>query len=138
MRMLGERIRTARRKVGLSQEALAASLGVQRSAVSNWECAEGASPTVTNMLQLAKTTQVAFEWLATGRGPMALAHDSLLDVSAVDADLVDDPQERRLLHAYRSASTRMRATLLELVEEMAMLRTGNRVKPPPFPVFPDE
>ena len=60
---------------------------------------------------------------------MALAHDSLLDVSAVDADLVDDPQERRLLHAYRSASARMRNTLLDLVEEMAVLRTGRRVKP---------
>lgn len=134
MRLLGERIRTARGKGGLSQQALAESLGVKRSAVSNWECTEGASPTVTNMLQLAKTTQVAFEWLATGRGPMALAHDSLLDVSAVDADLVDDPQERRLLHAYRSASTRMRATLLDLAEEMAVLRTGKRVKPAPHPV----
>lgn len=134
MKMLGERIRMARRKLGLSQTALAAFLGVQRSAVSNWECVEGASPTVTNMLQLAKTTQVAFEWLATGRRSMALAHDSLLDVSAVDADLVEDPQERRLLHAYRSASTRMRATLLDLAEEMAVLRTGKRVKPAPHPV----
>ena len=128
---LTERVRTARRKAGLSQEALAAQLGIKRSAIANWECAEGGGLTVGNMIKLAKISQVAFEWLATGRGPMTLAHDPLLDTPAVDADLIDDPQERRLVQAYRSASGRMRIALLELVEEMAVLRNGKRVKLPP-------
>jgi hypothetical protein len=72
-------------------------------------------------------TGVQFEWLATGRGAMTPSSDALLDsISAVDAVLVDDPQERRLLSAFRDAPAQSRVPLLELAEQLALQRTGRR------------
>ena len=118
------RIRIARRSAGLSQAQLAAELGVQRSAVSHWEAQRG-KPSVNHLRQLALLTGVQFEWLATGRGPMTPSAESLLDsVAAVDALLVDDPQERRLLTAFRQAAAQARVPLLELAEQLAAQRVG--------------
>jgi len=120
------RIRIARRGVGLSQARLALELGVQRSAVSHWEAQRG-KPSVDNLRRLALRTGVQFEWLATGRGPMAPSAEALLDsVAAVDAMLIDDPQERRLLKAFRDAPATARLPLLELLEQLAAQRTGRR------------
>ena len=70
-------------------------------------------------------TGVQFEWLATGRGKMSLSPDTALDsVAAADALLVDDPLELRLLRAFRDAPTRCAAPLVEVVEQLAQLRTG--------------
>jgi transcriptional regulator with XRE-family HTH domain len=97
-----QRIRLARRHAGLSQAALAAAVGVQRSAVSHWEATNGKHPSVTHMRELAMACGVQFEWLATGRGKMGLSEDVDLDsVAAADALLIEDPIELRLIHAFR-------------------------------------
>ena len=121
-----QRIRIARRTAGLSQAQLALELGVQRSAVSHWEAQRG-KPSVNHLRQLALLTGVQFEWLATGRGAMTPSSDTMLDsISAVDALLVDDPQERRLLSAFRNAPALSRVPLLELAEQLAAHRIGRR------------
>jgi transcriptional regulator with XRE-family HTH domain len=118
------RIRVARRSAGLSQAQLAMELQVQRSAVSHWEAQRG-KPSMNHLRQLALLTGVQFEWLATGRGPMTPSAESLLDsVSAVDAVLIDDPLERRLLNAFREAPAQSRVPLLELAEQLAAQRVG--------------
>ncbi|TCZ85047.1 helix-turn-helix transcriptional regulator [Lysobacter sp. N42] len=120
-----QRIRLARRHAGLSQSALAAAVGVQRSAVSHWEAIEGKSPSMANLRRVATFTGVQFEWLATGRGRMALSPEDALDtVAAADATLVDDAFEMRLLTAFRTLPARSRAPLVELMEQMAELRLG--------------
>ena len=120
-----QRIRLARRHAGLSQSALATAVGVQRSAVSHWEAVEGKSPSMANLRRVATVTGVQFEWLATGRGRMALSHEDALDtVAAVEATLVDDTFEMRMLTAFRTLPARSRAPLVELMEQMAELRTG--------------
>ena len=119
------RIRVARRSAGLSQTQLAAELGLQRSAVSHWEAQRG-KPSMTHLRQLALLTGVHFEWLATGRGAMSPSVESRLDeVVAVDAVLVDDPMERRLLAAYRDAPVQARVPLVEIAEQLA----GQRGRP---------
>lgn len=119
-----QRIRLARRTAGLSQAQLALELGVQRSAVSHWEAQRG-KPSMNHLRQLALLTGVQFEWLATGRGAMAPSADTLLDsIAAVDALLVEDPQERRLLAAFREAPAQARLPLLELAEQLASQRVG--------------
>lgn len=124
---LQQRIRLARRHAGLSQAALARAVGVQRSAVSHWEATLGKSPNTANMRELALATQVQFEWLATGRGRMTLSEDVAMDsVAAADALLVDDPLELRLLAAFRAAPALARAPLVEVVEQLALQRTGGR------------
>ena len=119
------RIRVARRSAGLSQTQLAAELGLQRSAVSHWEAQRG-KPSMTHLRQLALLTGVHFEWLATGRGAMSPSAEARLDeVVAVDALLVDDPMERRLLAAFRDTPVQARVPLVELTEQLA----GQRGRP---------
>ncbi|HEY0310007.1 MAG TPA: helix-turn-helix transcriptional regulator [Luteimonas sp.] len=119
-----QRIRLARRAAGLSQAQLALELGVQRSAVSHWEAQRG-KPSMNHLRQLALRTGVQFEWLATGRGAMTPSPDALLDsIAAVDALLVEDPQERRLLAAFREAPMQARLPLIELAEQLAAQRVG--------------
>src|SRR5690606_7547898 len=114
------RIRQARRLAGMSQAQLAEAVGVHRSAVSHWETPEGRQPSAGHLRGIVLATGVSFEWLATGRGEMLPSADTLLDsVSAADAELVDDPQERRLLEAFRHAPVRARVPLLELAEQLA-------------------
>ena len=120
-----QRIRLARRHAGLSQAALGAAVGVQRSAVGHWEAARGKFPSVAHLREIAMITGVQFEWLATGRGTMGLSPDTALDsVAAADAMLVEDPLELRLMAAFRAAPTRSKAPLVEVVEQLAQLRTG--------------
>ncbi|NUO74975.1 MAG: helix-turn-helix domain-containing protein [Lysobacter sp.] len=120
-----QRIRLARRHAGLSQAALGAAVGVQRSAVGHWEAARGKFPSVAHLREIALITGVQFEWLATGRGTMGLSPDTALDsVAAADAMLVEDPLELRLMAAFRAAPTRSKAPLVEVVEQLAELRTG--------------
>ncbi len=119
-----QRIRLARRAAGLSQAQLALELGVQRSAVSHWEAQRG-KPSMNHLRQLALRTGVQFEWLATGRGARTPSPDALLDsIAAVDALLVEDPQERRLLAAFREAPMQARLPLIELAEQLAAQRVG--------------
>ena len=113
----------------MSQTQLAQAVGVQRSAVSHWEAPQGKNPSVKHIREIAMVTGVQFEWLATGRGQMAPSRDTVLDsVSAVDALLVDDPLEQRLLEAFREAPVRARLALVELMEELAGQRTGRQRK----------
>lgn len=125
-----QRIRLARRHAGLSQSALAATVGVQRSSVSHWEASDGKTPSARHLRDVAMATGVQFEWLATGRGKMGLGQDVAMDsVAAADALLVDDPLELRLLTAFREAPALARAPLVELAEQLVAARTG-RGRPP--------
>jgi len=122
---LGMRIRVARHHARLSQAELAAHLGVSRSAVANWECDDGVHPVTMRLEGIALTTGVSYEWLATGRGRMAFKPDAE-EVPAVDGEMVDDAEERRLLKAFRSVPPKTRAILLEMAELHANKFSGRR------------
>lgn len=124
---LCSRIQAARRLQDMTQTELARLVGVQRSAVSHWESPLGKNPTVSNLRKIAKVTGVGFEWLATGRGRMTLSSEEALDgMPAALAELIDDDAEIRLVRAFREAPAKARAALLELAEQIAVLRTGKR------------
>ena len=59
---LGEKIREARRKCGLSQEQLAEKLSVSRSAIAKWETDKGL-PDVGNLKILARLLNVSVDHL---------------------------------------------------------------------------
>lgn len=65
---IANRLVELRQSLGLSQEALAASLGVSRQAVSKWERAE-ASPDTDNLIALAEQYNVSLDALLLGREP---------------------------------------------------------------------
>lgn len=119
------RIRLARRHAGLSQLQLASIIGVQRSAVSHWESAQAKNPSIDHLRQVAVVTAVQFEWLATGRGAMALSDEVRMDsVPTAQALLIDEPIELRLLHAFRDVSAQSRVSLVDIIEQLASQRTG--------------
>jgi len=113
-----ERIRRARRRAGLSQAGLAELVNVQRSAVSNWESANGVLPNMQNLLAVAKACRVSLEWLGTGRGGISTDPDALDDVPAADAELVDVEEERMLLAGFRSLPRRGQQLMIDMVEVM--------------------
>lgn len=73
---LCEKIVLLRKKVGLSQEALAEKLGVSRQAVSRWEVGS-ALPDASNVLQLSRLFSVTADYLLNEE------YDSDEDVPAV-------------------------------------------------------
>jgi transcriptional regulator with XRE-family HTH domain len=120
-----QRIRLARRHGGMSQAELARAVGVQRSAVSHWEASNAKSPSATHLREIAVATATSFEWLATGRGTMALSHEQVLDsIPAADALLVEDSIEQRLVLAFRDIPMLSRVALVEIAEQLAVQRIG--------------
>jgi len=109
------RIREARARVDLSQEDLAADLGVSRGAVAQWEMVEGTCPNVENLIALARRTGLAFEYLATGRGPKIQGQpiDAIADDDSPYAML--SPQQAALLEWFDRLGKRQQAGLFDLV-----------------------
>lgn len=74
---LGEKIREARRKCGLSQEQLAEKMSVSRSAIAKWETDKGL-PDVGNLKLLARLMSVSLDRL-------------LDDAEEVDESVIREP-----------------------------------------------
>lgn len=66
---IANRLVELRQARGLSQEDLAASLGVSRQAVSKWERGESA-PDTDNLIALATHYGISLDALLLGRGPL--------------------------------------------------------------------
>jgi transcriptional regulator with XRE-family HTH domain len=116
--LMSARIRHARRLIGLSQSALAKTLGVGPSAVAQWELPTGTSPTLGHLTEIAKVAGISFEWLATGRGPIALDRDDERKGDAGEStDGVTDRAEDRLLSAFRRVPNRKREAILRWIED---------------------
>ncbi len=113
MGSLAIRTRKARLQRRMMQSQLAALLKISRSAVGNWESPTGISPSSARLIAITLATEVSYEWLATGRGEPSLSLDW---IPGTDAELVDDPTERRLLHAFRHARTSTRKMVWHLLE----------------------
>jgi transcriptional regulator with XRE-family HTH domain len=112
---LCDRIRRARAIARLTQAELARRLGVNRSAVTQWEHAGGTTPSVAHLSRIATEANVCFEWLATGRGPCRPG-DGAFDSALVLDDFARDDLESRLLSGARRVSPHKREALLRIVE----------------------
>lgn len=62
---IGDRIKNARKKAGLSQTDLAERVGVTQPAVANWESGVH-DPRRLMLAKIAETLKVSAEWLASG------------------------------------------------------------------------
>lgn len=65
---LGNNIYTLRAKADLSQEELAAKLGVSRQSVSKWET-DASVPDVDKLIQLSKIFEITLDELVNGEAP---------------------------------------------------------------------
>lgn len=78
----GERIRTRRKALQLTQQALAKSIGVSHVAVSQWE-KEETVPRGENLLRLAEWLQCTAAWIIDGDGEVFAAQAKGAPVAAV-------------------------------------------------------
>lgn len=91
------RLLNYRKQHGLSQEELAAKIGVSRQAVSKWERAE-ASPDTDNLIELAKIYGVTLDELISGTSDVKQETESRTesepDENAVNCDSENPPRDR--------------------------------------------
>lgn len=118
MYSLSVRVRQCRSAARFSQAQLAALVGVHRSAVAQWEQADGTSPSVDHLAQVATASGVLFEWLATGRGSMFPAGCEF-EVATQVGDFARDELENRILDSMRRLSRRHREMACRIVEQMS-------------------
>ncbi|SDQ66461.1 Helix-turn-helix [Pseudoxanthomonas sp. CF385] len=115
MTTIAMRIRRARALARLSQSQLAHFVGVNRSAVAQWEREAGTRPSVEHLAAVAIATKTPFEWLATGRGGPA----TLMDAASPSVEYAMDDVEARVLEAVRHLPARKRVAICKLLEELA-------------------
>lgn len=118
MLSMSSRIRRARSAAKLSQSQLADLTGVKRSAVAQWEREGGTSPSVSHLAKIAVSTDVHFEWLATGRGagkPDGHEFETAMTVE----DFAQDEVESRVLGYVRKLSPKKRQMACTLLEILA-------------------
>lgn len=115
MLSMSTRIRRARSAAKLSQTQLATVVGVQRSAVAQWESAAGTTPSLGHLTQVAIATGVYFEWLATGRGRSQPA-DNEFDVAVTMQDYAQNAEEGRALELLRRLPLKKRRAACSILE----------------------
>lgn len=126
MTELYQRVREARKLSGLSQEELAAELGISRSAVAQWEMTRGTAPSVENLIALARRSGMAFEYLSTGRGHRV--HGKPVAVAEEPGEYHSlSRQQQRLLVLFEALSAKQRAGLIDFLESVAAVG-GRRPK----------
>jgi len=113
---LPDRVRIARTCAKLTKAELARRVGVCLSAAVQWEHPNGTSPTVANLGRIAEIAEVAFEWLATGRGPMVT---DVTSASTPPRSAAIDAFEERLLRAVRSVPAHQHDVLIEFARQLA-------------------
>jgi len=65
---LQDRIRSARKEAGLTQQALSDKIGIARAAVAQWETGATTSIEGNNLMRAAKALGVSAQWLIDGTG----------------------------------------------------------------------
>ena len=100
---LGDLIRSRRQELRLSTRAVARRLGVNQSAIVQWEAGGGIRP--THLVALAAVLELDLSRLFR-EGPDR-------------AELVQDPDELAALAAYRSLPPDMRGTMIRMMSGLA-------------------
>ena len=108
---VGNRIRSARAAVGMTQDDLARAVGVSRSAVAQWETAR-TGQVGTNLTRVAAALGVGVGALLTGVEAMPSAAENATELA--------------LLRLYRECTEDDRAYLLRTARRMAMQAAHER------------
>jgi transcriptional regulator with XRE-family HTH domain len=101
---VGARLRALRQQQRLTQAAVAAATGIDRSHLSVVEN-HGGGLTLDNVRALARLYGVSLEWLVEGRGPMHLDPRAAEILAALDA-LPDEERETYLRIIFARQTTR--------------------------------
>ncbi|MGO1071632.1 helix-turn-helix transcriptional regulator [Lysobacter sp. CA199] len=136
MPALPERIRRARALSRTSQLALAQAVGVQRSAVAQWERRDGSSPSMHHLIAIATVTGVCLEWLGTGRGLIRPEQDEWT-LAMQSGDYAQDDLEEECLASLRKLPFQLRKQLVATISLVAKNASGPETKRPQLrPLMP--
>lgn len=104
---IGTRIRAARHDKGMTQDGLAASVGVSRSAVAQWETGR-AGQLNANLARVAEALGVPVNWLMYGDAPHAALNAATGDeIALLNLYRTLQPEDRQiLLHTARRLARR--------------------------------
>jgi transcriptional regulator with XRE-family HTH domain len=116
-RTIATRIRRARAEAKLSQQQLASRVGVQRSAVAQWESSRATWPSTEHLASIAIETGVQFEWLCTGRG--FKRSEEKLQTTVIMDDFAQNDIESKMLELLRHLSHRDQHRACALLEILA-------------------
>ena len=111
METLAERIRTARKQVGLSQADVAKALRISASAVNQWEHGLTKNMRLPHFFALASLVEKDPRWLATGK---AQPRARTTTPSTNDHPVLTS-EERALLHHVRQMPDTLRKQLLRFL-----------------------
>ncbi|MBT3837955.1 MAG: helix-turn-helix transcriptional regulator [Thiotrichales bacterium] len=110
---MGERIKRARNREGISQMILAERMGVTPGGCGHWE-RNFNTPSVENIAKLAVILNISFEWLATGRGEMEYSDEGREQLKEV-GNKFPPKDELKLIREYRQISIKKRELVANLV-----------------------
>lgn len=110
---MGPRIKQARLARKRSQQWLGEEVGVNQSAVSQWE-QNLTEPASENISRIAQVLRISYDWLATGRGEMEIVYAPV--ESRVAEPLLDDDQ-RELMALFEQLPRGKRAILLQFMRD---------------------
>jgi len=102
---IGRRIKTVRKERGLTQDDLAAAVGVSRSAVAQWETGRAGQLT-PNLARIADALEIGIESLMHGEGKRTPGN-------------VSSGDELAMLRLYRECSPEDRQILLRTARRLA-------------------
>ncbi|WP_430540466.1 helix-turn-helix transcriptional regulator [Pseudoxanthomonas japonensis] len=114
------RVLRARSDASLTQLQLADLLGINRSAVAQWERLDGGTcPSIAHLCKIADVTKVGFEWLATGRGTPRRRHGAKV---VNERDQARNEYESRCLQWLRRIPEQRRPLVAQLLAELSKRR----------------
>ena len=114
MSTLAERISSARKERGLSQEKLAERLNISRGACGHWERGT-AAPSTQHLFLLSQILRINLNWLLTGEGNMEqVAVNEADDAKYIS---IEDAELREVIDIFYRLSEKKRHIILQLLRE---------------------
>lgn len=115
--MLHERIRQRRTQLGLTQQVLAARIGVNKATVSYWEKGQSLPGTPENVNGLLRGLQTNADWLYKGKGSADAAENFSVEEPRSSYNVINE-EERQLMNRYRALSEYDKQTLQRVLRAL--------------------
>lgn len=113
---IGNRIKLAREKAGMTQITLAEKISISKQIISDYEHAN-AFPSIKSATDICRTLSVSLNWLLTGDANMDAKNEC-------DYEFSED--EIRLITAYRKAPKHKKEIALEILEKITQPKDRKR------------
>lgn len=117
---IGERIKLARKKLGITQQELADSIGLKRNTIANYEIGQ-IQPSDRTVADICRVHNISEEWLRTGQGEMfiQISPDEELDYILGQIGAGADETIVRIIRAYWKLDEKEKAAVRKLIDNLA-------------------